>query len=509
MTRVARILLDARTIEHPDARGRGMARYVSGLIEGLAAEQIATTAFVADRVEARTLQRAHPALDVDVLRPGSLARHIDDRPWYLATGLFLSPTSFDPVPRIVTESRLPVAGVMFDVIPFRHPERYQNDEAVRRRLRLRASLARSLDAVLAISEFSSTTAIEELRLDRARVATIGTGVSARFVPPEHPSARTGVVAVTGADERKNTRRLIDAWGRLPVDLRRRHRLSVVAEVPPSVREQWLGWAVDAGCDDTVEFTGGIDDERMVRLLQTAALSVMPSIDEGFGLPVAEAAACGCPAICSAVSSLPEVIAEPAALFDPMDPSAIATAIERGLTDTGHRAVLQEASDRAATKWRWPAVARAVVSALDHIAPRTGIARAPQPRLAVVGPDDAVTSGIGTYDVRVVAAMRRSLGADAVLHAVDLVGRPDPVPVAADRVPASTFGTTVKTSQFDDVVVVLGSSHFHADSLQVAVTHDAHVWLHEATLVGAVVGPAHLGGSREWAVRHVKGLARPT
>ena len=76
-------------------------------------------------------------------------------------------------------------------------------------------------------------------------------------------------------------------------------------------------------------------------------------------------------------------------------------------------------------------------------------------------------------------------------------------MATDRVPASTFGATVKASQFDDVVVVLGSSHFHADSLQVAVTHDAHVWLHEATLVGAVVGPIHLGGSREWAVRHLE------
>ena len=245
MTHVARILLDARTIEHPDARRRGMARYVSGLIEGLAAEQIATTAFVADRVAARTLQRAHPTLDVDVLGPGSLARRIDAGAWYVATGLFLSPTSFDPVPRIVTESRLPVAGVVFDVIPFRHPELYQNDEAVRRRLRLRASLARSLDAMLAISEFSATTAIDELRLDRARVATIGTGVSARFQPPEHPTTRTGVVAVTGADERKNTRRLIEAWGRLPVDLRRRHRLSVVADVPPSVRDQWLAWAIDA------------------------------------------------------------------------------------------------------------------------------------------------------------------------------------------------------------------------------------------------------------------------
>ena len=191
---------------------------------------------------------------------------------------------------------------------------------------------------------------------------------------------------------------------------------------------------------------------------------MPSIDEGFGLPVAEAAACGCPAICSAVSSLPEVIDEPAALFDPMDPAAIAAAIERGLTDVDHLAVLQEASDRAASKWRWPTVARAVVSALDRITPRSGIARAPRPRLALVGPDDAAPSGVGAYDVRVVAALRRSLGADAVVHAVDLVGRPDPLPVATDRVPASTFGATVKASQFDDVVVVLGSSHFHADSL---------------------------------------------
>ena len=125
-------------------------------------------------------------------------------------------------------------------------------------------------------------------------------------------------------------------------------------------------------------------------------------------------------------------------------------------------------------------------------------------LAVVGPDDAAPSGVGAYDVRVVAALRRSLGADAVVHAVDLVGRPDPLPVATDRVPASTFGATVKASQFDDVVVVLGKLHTSTPTrCSSRRTNDAHVWLHEATLVGAVVGPIHLGGSREWAVRHVE------
>ena len=101
----------------------------------------------------------------------------------------------------------PVAGVMFDVIPFRHPERYQHDQAVRRRIRLRASLARSLDAVLAISEFSATTAIDELRLHRGarrhdRHWRVGTVRTARATdhedgrrrrhrsrrPEEHPSS---------------------------------------------------------------------------------------------------------------------------------------------------------------------------------------------------------------------------------------------------------------------------------------------------------------------------------
>ncbi len=70
-----------------------------------------------------------------------------DRAWYVATGLFLPPISFDPVPRIVSELDLPTIGVMYDVIPLRHPDLYLTDEVSSRQVRLRSVLARTVDVV--------------------------------------------------------------------------------------------------------------------------------------------------------------------------------------------------------------------------------------------------------------------------------------------------------------------------------------------------------------------------
>ena len=121
--------------------------------------------------------------------------------------------------------------------------------------------------------------------------------------------------------------------------------------------------MEVGVRDRVVFTGALDDDELVAVLQGAALSVMPSFEEGFGLPVLEAAACGVPAIWSNTSSLPEVLDEPTACFDPHDPSAIAEAIVRALTDDAHRSTLLAAGERAVQRWTWQHVATD-----DHRAP---------------------------------------------------------------------------------------------------------------------------------------------
>ncbi len=178
-----------------------------------------------------------------------------------------------------------------------------------------------------------------------------------------------VVAVTGGDERKNTEGLLRGWGRLDSALRDSHHLVIVTAHSAAVLRRWEGWAAEAGVSDRVVFTGSVDDDEMVSILQGARLAVMPSLEEGFGLPVVEAAACGVPVICSNFTSLPEVLDEPAACFDPRDPDAIAHAIGRGLTDESHRQVLLTAGEWATQRWTWPRVARDLVDGLETLGPR--------------------------------------------------------------------------------------------------------------------------------------------
>ena len=65
--------------------------------------------------------------------------------WYVATGMFLAPIAFDPIPRILTDAGLPVVGIMYDVIPFRHPELYFDNGAAIRQAAVRGHLARTVD----------------------------------------------------------------------------------------------------------------------------------------------------------------------------------------------------------------------------------------------------------------------------------------------------------------------------------------------------------------------------
>ena len=164
-------------------------------------------------------------------------------------------------------------------------------------------------------------------------------------------------------------------------------LVVVATPPAPVLERWRAVAAEAGCGDRVEFATGRPDDEVVALLQHAVLNVVPSLEEGFGLPVLEGAACGVPVICSGVTSLVEVLDEPAAHFDPTDPDDIARAIERGITDQDHREVLTAAAARAVARWRWDRVVGDIVSAIDELGPRwpRRIA-APAERFAVRGSD---------------------------------------------------------------------------------------------------------------------------
>jgi len=98
--------------------------------------------------------------------------------------------------------------------------------------------------------------------------------------------------------------------------------------------------------------GHLDRARLVRIFQAASLFVYPSLYEGFGLPPAEALACGVPAVALDTSSLPEVVGDAGVLVAPGDTAALAAALGRLVSEPGLTAELAGRATAQAGRFRW-------------------------------------------------------------------------------------------------------------------------------------------------------------
>jgi glycosyltransferase involved in cell wall biosynthesis len=148
-----------------------------------------------------------------------------------------------------------------------------------------------------------------------------------------------VLAVASLEPRKNFGRLLDAWSSLGVSTGA-HQLVVVAA------EGWRQGRIRRRLermtgDGSVVKIGHISVDALAALYRRANAFVFPSLAEGFGLPVAEAMACGTPVVTSRISSMPEVSGDAALLVDPVDVDEIAAAIARLLGDHNLRRRLRD------------------------------------------------------------------------------------------------------------------------------------------------------------------------
>jgi glycosyltransferase involved in cell wall biosynthesis len=459
---------------------------------------------------------AIPSLRVAPFEPSTVRAASSDT-WFMCTQMMLHPIPLDVVPRMITEAGLRVVGILLDVIPYRYPERYLTDPGALRQSQLRALLVRTFDAMLACSTFSADTSASVLNFERSRIHMVGAAIEPQFalgqgsvdrlkrlIDKGVDASRGLVVAVTGGDDRKNTAGLIRAFAKLPNELRTSHQLVIACAAVPVIQKRWRDVANEVGLSESdVIFTDTVTDDEMVALYQTAQLSVMPSLEEGFGLPVAEAAACGCITICSNNSSLPEVIDCDEALFDANDVVDIARAIEWALTDHEHRERLRVAATRSALRWTWENVGRDAVTALSGSAGRRNSVVVAH-RIGLMGPSTGSPSGIGTYNARLANAWHENHDLPDLIECVDVSNTSIAV---NDCHSASGLGRYWYPHDVDHLIVSLGSSPYHAMSVARASEYACHVWLHEPTLVGCHVGIGHQSGSREWADDYMRDKLR--
>jgi glycosyltransferase involved in cell wall biosynthesis len=117
----------------------------------------------------------------------------------------------------------------------------------------------------------------------------------------------------------------------------------------------------------VRYLGHVDDATLSALYRSAALLALPSLYEGFGLPLLEAMAHGLPAVVGNVGSLPELADGAALLVDPEDVSSIASGLERLLDDRSLREKLGAEGRRRAADFTWERAAAATREVLRRIA----------------------------------------------------------------------------------------------------------------------------------------------
>jgi glycosyltransferase involved in cell wall biosynthesis len=122
-----------------------------------------------------------------------------------------------------------------------------------------------------------------------------------------------------------------------------------------------------GLEDRVVFTGAVSDDELVRLYGGAQVLVVASLDEGFGLPAAEAMACGTPVLASRAGALPEVVGDAGRFFDPYRVDDLARELATMLGDPAGSQALGRRGIERARRYTWEASARRALAAFEEVA----------------------------------------------------------------------------------------------------------------------------------------------
>jgi glycosyltransferase involved in cell wall biosynthesis len=240
-------------------------------------------------------------------------------------------------PLLVPSRRAAQVVTIHDLYFLEHPE-HTDAEVQRDYPALVESHARRADAVITSSRYAKGLVMRAFDLPDGKVHVVRPGppswtTSAAAPAPLAPGDH--LLFLGTLDPRKNLDVVLDAYERLAGAGRTALPL-VVAGGPGPAAERWLGRIGREPLRATVTYKGYVSDDEREALVRTARALLLPSWDEGFGLPALEAMACGIPVVASNRGALPEVVDAAGVILDAADVDGWAVAIAR-MSDDGPRA----------------------------------------------------------------------------------------------------------------------------------------------------------------------------
>lgn len=233
----------------------------------------------------------------------------------------------------------------------------------------------SSDAVIAVSHKTKEEVVRHLGLEPGQVYVCYEGAPPALCGPSETEKRHirrllrwdgRFIFFWGTIEpRKNLGRLVEAFGLL------RHRWGEECKLVIAGRWGWLSRSLvediaRRGLRDEVIFTGFLPRRVAMGLMRLAAVFVLPSLDEGFGLPLLDAMACGTPIAASCRGAIPEVVGDAALLFDPYDVEEMAEAIHSVLVSPQVRERLISAGSARLGLFSWERCAQQTVEVYRRV-----------------------------------------------------------------------------------------------------------------------------------------------
>lgn len=343
------------------SRATGVGRYFQGLVSGLTRvdpdnDYVLFSSSWKERARKdsrpanfRLVDRRMPVRILNALWHRVEAPSMD---WLSGTTLDIA---HSPTPLLLPSRHARSVITICDLFFLEHPE--ATDREIRRDyVGLVRSHVKRADAILAISETTATDIVNKLDVPRERVHVIHAGLDERFLTSASANGRENyLLTVATIEPRKNLPVLLEAIA----VLRKRGwegRLRIAGGSgldTPRVDEAIARLSLQ----DVVEQLGYVDSDTLSALYHGAHAVVLPSLWEGFGLPLLEAMASGVPLIASDIPVHREVADRAAVFAEPSDATAFANAIESVVSDNELRSELVSLGRERVSRFSWDASAQ--------------------------------------------------------------------------------------------------------------------------------------------------------
>jgi glycosyltransferase involved in cell wall biosynthesis len=280
-------------------------------------------------------------------------------------GVFFSPAHYGP-----RFSKVPYVVTIHDLSYLHFPKLFKKDDLLQLTSWTRYSIENSTH-IISPSKSTKDDIIKNYNIPESKITVVYEGFdSSRFKPESKQKIESikskyhikgdYIIFVGTLQPRKNIERLIEAYGKLSKEF---DGLSLVI----CGKKGWLYDSIlekskSLKIEKNVIFTDYVPDNDLPALIGGAKVYVLPSLWEGFGIPVVEAQACGVPVVVSNTSSLPEIVEESGLLVDPESVDSIASGVRKAL-DSKIAAGLEKKGLQNIKRFSWEKCAKETLDVL--------------------------------------------------------------------------------------------------------------------------------------------------